>query len=112
MKIILDYYVYGMDREPNMKEQEIIDNLYNSEKLLGLVQDIVKAHADGEANPRKYFKTNAPVYDFTTSYTLWRNQSNLTLGTEVNLKTMKNKTVVNNFKGKYFTLSTQTGLSI
>ena len=72
MKTILDYFLYGMDRDLSREEQELVDNLLSSQKYFDLVKDLVRFHGEGEKWPEKYFYTNANTYDFMTSYTLWR----------------------------------------
>ena len=99
MKTILDYFLYGMDRDLSREEQELVDNLLSSQKYFDLVKDLVRFHGEGEKWPEKYFYTNANTYDFMTSYTLWRRQNNRSF--DQRLEGL-NSTVVEMFKLKYF----------
>ena len=99
MKTILDYFLYGMDRDLSREEQELVDNLLSSQKYFDLVKDLVRFHGEGEKWPEKYFYTNANTYDFMTSYTLWRRQNNRSFDQQLE---GLNSTVVEMFKLKYF----------
>ena len=99
MKIILDHFLYGLDRNPTMQEKQVIDNLLASQKYFDLLEDLVRFHAEGEKNPEKYFATDAKTYDFITSYTLWRRQNERTY--DQRLEGL-NSSTIEMFKLKYF----------
>ena len=99
MKIILDYFLYGMERDLTGSEKELIDNLLASTKYLNLLEDLVRFHREGEENPRKFVTTNVKTFDSITSYTLWRRENNRSL--DQGLEGL-NTSTIEMFKQKYF----------
>ena len=97
MKILLNEFVYGNNRSNTEEENVFINSFLSSQKYEDLVEDLLMNHVQGERDPSQFLSANSKVFDFTSTYTRWRNE---TMSDKLENLTLENQEMI---KSKYLT---------
>ena len=72
MEILLNEFVYGSKRKNSKEEENFIHSTLTSKQYKDLVQDLINNHIEGDKHPLNFLTANSKVFDFTTTYTRWK----------------------------------------
>ena len=96
MNVLLNEFVYGKDKANTKEEEHFINSILSSKKYLDLLQDLMDNYVEGDKDPLKFLTSNSRVFDYTTTYTRWRNRNSSNRLEDLPLESQ------NMIKSKYF----------